>query len=669
MGNVFISYSRDDVAFVRQLKQALENAERSVWVDLDDIPPSAQWMAEINRAIEAADAVLFVLSPSFLASDICALELDHSVRQSKRLVPVVLRDIAGRNAPDALSQLNWLFFRSGDDFEAAFSMLIAALDTDLDWVRAHTRLLTRAVEWETAGRSSSALLRGGELSDAESLLADGTGKEPPLNPLQREYVLSARKRAKRVRAWLVGTAAVAVVLAVIAGVMIDRARERALIERSRQLVTVDANDRVTRLLVAVEAVTSTDSPPLVAHQNLIDALYEQGLIPRIDVKRGVKEVSFSADGRSLYAVSTAGDAVRQWDIHASAAENPFGFETLPKPRARADLDPKRVLARIDPKRVNGSVTMAARALRLAATGKARSDVGLWDLSLDADANARGSVSLMGRHDTVAALSRDGRWLVTRHYRHRKEPASVWDLSVTPPKRVPLVALSGGGELWAATFSDDGEMVATSMDRSKRVLLWSTNRLSEQAAGPSLLNLEVSRPGNALAFDRSGDWLVAGKQLWKLNRADSDVTAEAVKDFHDHHPQRIDAAAFSADGEYLVTAGLPDGRPNRKVNTRLWRRRALQQESLELPHYDLSDQDSTPNVIATAFSPDGQWLVTATRGNPSRIHLWPIPIESMVIIARRHLKRNFSSDEWNAVFQRNEPFDPDRPFGAEYRVNE
>ena len=46
-----------------------------------------------------------------------------------------------------MSAHNWVFLRQEDDFEANFERLIDALDTDLAYIREHTRLLTRAIEW------------------------------------------------------------------------------------------------------------------------------------------------------------------------------------------------------------------------------------------------------------------------------------------------------------------------------------------------------------------------------------------------------------------------------------------------------------------------------------------------------------------------------------------
>jgi hypothetical protein len=67
MAELFISYSRRDQAFVRRLTAGLEDRGKDVWVDLDDILPSAPWMAEIKVAIAEADSVVVVLSPDSFA--------------------------------------------------------------------------------------------------------------------------------------------------------------------------------------------------------------------------------------------------------------------------------------------------------------------------------------------------------------------------------------------------------------------------------------------------------------------------------------------------------------------------------------------------------------------------------------------------------------------------
>ena len=125
MSDVFISYSRRDIDFVRDLFDQLKARDREAWADWQDIPATADWLAEIYRGIEAADSFLFVISPDSVASEICILEIEHAVKHNKRLVPVVWKD--ADDVHQSMSAHNWVFLRQQDDFEANFELLIDAL--------------------------------------------------------------------------------------------------------------------------------------------------------------------------------------------------------------------------------------------------------------------------------------------------------------------------------------------------------------------------------------------------------------------------------------------------------------------------------------------------------------------------------------------------------------
>jgi hypothetical protein len=195
MADAFVSYSRKDQAFVRTLHDALAGAKRDVWVDWEDIPPSAEWLREIEPAIEAADTFIFVLSPDSLSSKACRDECDHATRYNKRMVPLVVRDVAHGSVPDRMARLNWLFFRGNDSFGPSFAQLIKTIDTDLAWVKAHSRLLVRAREWETRDKDKSYLLAGTDLDEAEKWLAHSGVREPATSSLQIAYVVASRQRA------------------------------------------------------------------------------------------------------------------------------------------------------------------------------------------------------------------------------------------------------------------------------------------------------------------------------------------------------------------------------------------------------------------------------------------------------------------------------------------
>ena len=194
MTQVFISYSRKDKAAVQALHAALQGRELDTWVDWEDIPPTALWRAEIHAAIAAADAFLFVLSPDSLASAVCAEELAAAVRLDKRLIPVVVRDVDPAATPPELARLNWIFLRASDPFDAGLAQIRAALAVDLAYVREHTRLLLRALDWESGGRDPSLLPRGAELRAAERWLA-GAPDAPAPTALHRQYIAAGRQAA------------------------------------------------------------------------------------------------------------------------------------------------------------------------------------------------------------------------------------------------------------------------------------------------------------------------------------------------------------------------------------------------------------------------------------------------------------------------------------------
>jgi WD40 repeat protein len=193
MADIFISYAREDQDFVRRLQDALEAHNRKTWIDWKDIPLTAKWKEEVFSAIDQADSYAAVISPDFIDSKPCQEELDHAAHDNKRMVPLWHRDVADEEVPSDLAAHQYVFLRESDDFEDSFERLLKALDTDLEWVRFHTRLLVRAKEWDKGGRDPSFLLRGKTLEEAERWQAKEAEEEPKLTSLQKEYILASRQ--------------------------------------------------------------------------------------------------------------------------------------------------------------------------------------------------------------------------------------------------------------------------------------------------------------------------------------------------------------------------------------------------------------------------------------------------------------------------------------------
>src|SRR5262249_12819406 len=161
----FISYSRDDLKFADQLDAALNACGFECLIDRHDISGGEDWKARLGNLINEADTVVFLLSPSSARSPICDGEVEEAARLNKRIIPIVCRPLEGLTPPARLRERNYIYFDEepkfpGSGFGTGLASLIAALNTDLDWLRDHTRYLQRAIEWDTGGRAANRLLSG-----------------------------------------------------------------------------------------------------------------------------------------------------------------------------------------------------------------------------------------------------------------------------------------------------------------------------------------------------------------------------------------------------------------------------------------------------------------------------------------------------------------------------
>jgi WD40 repeat protein len=575
MPDVFISYSRRDLEFVQRLDASLAERGKDVWVDWQDILPTAEWLEEVYEGVESSDNFLFVISPDSLASEVCARELGHALEQHKRLVPVVRRDARDGPVPEPLAARNWTFFRDEDDYSASFEALVSALETDLDWVSAHTRLLGRALEWEKAGREGSYLLRGRDLQEAEHWVASQSAKrDPQPTPLQLEYVLAARRAATRRQRILVGAALVAVAvslgLALLALSQRNEARREARVALSRQLAAQANAERDVRpersLALATRAATTAETDE--AREALSRSL--QSSLPSSVVAVGTARVwdaAFSRDGERLVTASEQG-GVRIWDLR-----NPRSPHLVASLRA----DPPLSSARFSP---DGRFVVTASAAG-AQIWRAAPETAKPVASFGADAN-------------MATFSPDGRLVASA----AQDGLHLWNVR----NRRPMGELSrraGHRPFVAVAFSGDGRRLVAAAGSTATV--WSV------PAGRELASLHhpaedrvwdvAFRPGSTqvVTTDAHG-----AARVWQLPSGRLDYQLSG-------HVDIVHSAAFSSDGRFLVTAGDD-------ATARVWDAETQSTVAQLLGH--------NGSVLSASFRPDG--LLIATAGADGTLRLWPSP---------------------------------------------
>jgi WD40 repeat protein len=308
MTDVFISYSRKDKAFVQRLHEALRGIDRDVWVDWQDIPLTADWWNEICTGIEAANTFVCVISPDSVRSKVCRDEVEYAVSHKKRFIPILYRDITEKAdrelTPHAINTHNWIFFRETDDFDKAFVALTSAIDTDLNHVKGHTRLLVRAMDWERRGHDNSLLVRGSELVEAERWLGTGLGKEPHPTDLHTEYILTSRRvEERRQRVVFIGVMValvVAVALTILSVILARQSEERRVLADNNAATATFAQGE------ALFNAATSDANAVIAHNNAVTATLAQGeALDNAATAVANAATATVAQGQALFNAATA----------------------------------------------------------------------------------------------------------------------------------------------------------------------------------------------------------------------------------------------------------------------------------------------------------------------------------------------------------------------------
>jgi WD40 repeat protein len=331
----------------------------------------------------------------------------------------------------------------------------------------------------------------------------------------------------------------------------------------------------------------------------------------------VNSVAFSSDGRRLVSGSSDGTA-RVWDAHTGTPLSPplvhsnevvcAGFSPNGQRVVSASFDhTARVWDALTGSPISAPMTHASNVLHAAFSPDGRRVV---TASMDKtarvwDATTGQPVTPSLVHEDVvwpAAFSPDGRFVLTASW---DKTARVWDAETGRPVTPPL---RHAGKLSWAAFSPDGKQVATASE-DKTARIWDA-RTGTPVGPPLLHTLEVIY----VAFSPDGQRVVTAtgesvftyflecKNLPGDARVWEVVTGKAVG-LPMSHSAGLFCASFSPDGRWVVTA-------SRDNTVRLWD--AATGELLTPPL--LHDAD----VFRLAFSPDGRRLATAAFDGVARI---------------------------------------------------
>jgi len=274
--------------------------------------------------------------------------------------------------------------------------------------------------------------------------------------------------------------------------------------------------------------------------------------------RGINEIQFHSGGRRFVTGSEDGTA-QVWDIQT---QQPIG-------------QPMR-----HQKGVN--VVQFSRDGRMVLTAGADGGVGVWD----AETGGRRLPPIQHSSEWIAAsFSPDGRLFAAGAHDGR---AQVWN---TADGAEPFGALRHQGAVWSVEFSPDSAWLLTAGHDGK-VVVWSAHdgqpRFPE-LYHPSRVNFATYSPDGRRILSACGDGVA---RFWNAESGDR----EPIEIRH----LMLNYAGFSHDGRRVVTATGGKGEPS---EVRVWNSATAMPVGLPLRHES--------RVRYAAFSPDDQWLATAS----------------------------------------------------------
>jgi Tol biopolymer transport system component len=630
MAEVFISYARADRGFARDLNNALLKLKRDTWIDWRSIPDSAEWRAEIFAAIDGAEKFVFLISPDSLRPEsFCGPELAHAFAAKKRVVTILYHPVNGNDLLPGLNEIQYINYPDLG-FDETFQRLIDALDTDREWVRQYTRLEARAKEWESGQRNESFLLRGMDLQNAITWLAQGSVvKHAKPLPLHEEYIRAsqeheakevsrleqvvtqesalraeaeklAKKEAHQARRFRVFSLVLAAMLLLALAATAYAFYQRSVAKARHLLASAVSNERKDPELSVLFSALAVRATWPWGHFVLPEVEGELGqavFASHIQLTlRGhegfVNSVAWRSDGKRLATASESDGTVKVWDTESGKELLTLGHDLV------------------------NDVAWSPDGKRLATTCDVDETVKVWNAE-----SGKELLTLNGHNGGIsnAAWSPDGNRLATGSL----DGARVWD--ATSGKN--LLTLHGASVLSVA-WSPNGTRLATIIENNAAevwdiasakkllTLIGHTDTVHSVAWSPDGKRLATaSSDGTAKVWDAS-----SGKELVTL-----------------HGHGELYSVAWSPDGERLATS-------NGDNTARVWDASSGRELLTLISHNDL--------VGMVAWSPDGKRLATASSDGTAKV--WDatrereevpsyIDIRDLMALARRRVTVN-PSDE-------------------------
>lgn len=497
MSHIFISYSRKDLTIAEKIINALAKDDLEPWIDWKSIPKGEKFEREIQEGIEKAEIFLFLVSPYSAHSDWCNKEINHAIKNGKRILPIVIRETKLKSIHPEISKRNWILCRDGqDDFNIAIEETRMTIHTNYEWLKHHTELQVKALKWEKK-KDASGLLRGKELRESEKKLAEISNKEDPQpTKLQREYILAGQRNEIRTRRQI--TFVLVIALGIMAILSFTAWSQRNSAINSQNTAIVEANARAT-------AQTLSEQETRIARARELLAISQT--------------VPDNLPARKLLLTYSAFSSLKESDPQFSDIQSALRLSML-------NMGGSLLYSQ------SGPVT----SLALSSSGRwlASSDDKGNILIQDMENSDNAPLNLIGNKGFIwkVVFSPNEKWLTSSDDNGN---ILIWDMDDL--KEQPAVKLKTDYAVVNIEFSPKSDWLV-SQNRGDIIQLWDTSNFT----GKTITY------GRGIAFSPNGNWLATSAGVWDLR----DLEAKP-RQLNEGSNLGIEIVTFSHDGNWLAMA--------------------------------------------------------------------------------------------------------------------
>lgn len=197
MTDVFLSHAEEDDAVMEQVRRSLLREGFTVWTYKTDIQTGASFQEVIDRGIEEASNIVYLLSPAALQSEYCQREIDYALTLNKRIIPLLVQTVDPAQVPPTLRNLQYINLTDNlvaTDYQKDESQLLRVLRQDATYYEEHKVLLAKALKWDRQHRNPSTLLRGYNLRHYEAWLKVAQQHQHGPTPLQEAFIAESLRQ-------------------------------------------------------------------------------------------------------------------------------------------------------------------------------------------------------------------------------------------------------------------------------------------------------------------------------------------------------------------------------------------------------------------------------------------------------------------------------------------